>query len=78
MSAADAAAANPNGMSTILANIVHTYFINFITTFIQGSQILTRNPPAFSRLKNYLSANNNLCGKSALLVPNTFDDKLLQ
>ena len=45
VSAADAAAVNPNGIKTILANGLITFFINGNPVFRNGSKSLPRNPP---------------------------------
>ena len=44
-SATDAAAINPNGIKTLLANILITFFINGNPVFCNGPRSLPRNPP---------------------------------
>ena len=44
-SAADAAAVNPNGIKTRLANALNTFFINGNGVFSNGPSNLPRNPP---------------------------------
>ena len=44
-SAADAAAANPNGIKTLLANGLLTFFINGHPVFNDGPRSLPRNQP---------------------------------
>ena len=44
-SAADAAAVNPKGIKTLLANGLITFFIRGSPTFSNGSSNLPRNPP---------------------------------
>ena len=45
MSAADAAAVNPNGIKGPLANDLSTFFINGDSIFNNGPRSLTRNSP---------------------------------
>ena len=52
LSAADAAALNPNGMKTLLANGLITFFINGNLVFCNGPRSLTRNPPDYIILDN--------------------------
>ena len=44
-SAADAAAVNPNGTETVLANDLITFFINGNPVFSNGPRSLPRSPP---------------------------------
>ena len=44
-SAADAAAVNPKGIKTLLANGLITFFINGNPVFSNGPSNLLRNPP---------------------------------
>ena len=44
-SAADAAAVNPKGIKTLLANGLITFFINGNPVFSNGPSNLPRNPP---------------------------------
>ena len=44
-SAADAAAVNPNGIKTLLANGFITFYINGNLAYSNGPRILPRNPP---------------------------------
>ena len=44
-SAADAAAVNPNGIKTLLANGLISFFINGNPVFSNGPRTLPRNPP---------------------------------
>ena len=44
-SAADAAAVNPNGIKTLLANGLIKFFINGSPVFNNGPRTLPRNPP---------------------------------
>ena len=44
-SAADAAAVNPNGIKTLLANGLITFFIKGNPVFSNGPSNLPRNPP---------------------------------
>ena len=44
-SAADAAAVNPNGIKTLLANGLIAFFINGNPVFSNGPRTLPRNPP---------------------------------
>ena len=43
--AADAAAVNPNGIKTLLANGLITFFINRNPVFNNGPRSLPKNPP---------------------------------
>ena len=43
--AADAAAVNPEGITTLLANGVITFFVNGNPVFNNGPSNLSRNPP---------------------------------
>ena len=45
VSAADAAAVNPTGIKTLLANGVITFFISGYPVFNNGPSNLPRNPP---------------------------------
>ena len=51
-SAADAAAVNPNGIKTLLANGLTTFFINGNPVFSNGPRSLPRNPPYCIILEN--------------------------
>ena len=51
-SAADAAAVNLNGIKTLLANALITFFINGNPTFSNGWRSLPRNPPDWIILDN--------------------------
>ena len=42
---ADAAAVNPKGIKTLLANGLITFFINDNTVFSKGPSNLSKNPP---------------------------------
>ena len=44
-SAPDAAAVNPNGIKTLLANVLIIFLINGNLVFNTGSRRLSRNPP---------------------------------
>ena len=44
-SVVDAAAVNPNGTNTLLANGIKTFFIKGNLTFLKGPRSLPRNPP---------------------------------
>ena len=44
-SSADAAAVNPNGIKTLLANVLTTFFINGNPVFSNGTSNLPKNPP---------------------------------
>ena len=44
-SAANAAAVNPRGIKTLLANGLNTFFINGNPVFSNGPKSLLRNPP---------------------------------
>ena len=48
--AADAAAVNPKGIKTFLANGLITFFINGNPAFSNGPSNLPRNPPDFISL----------------------------
>ena len=51
-SSADAAAVNPNGIKTLLANGLITFFINRRPVFNNGLRSLPRNPPDYITLGN--------------------------
>ena len=51
-SAADAATVNHNGIKTLLANGVITFFINGNPVFSNGPRSLSGNPPNCSILNN--------------------------
>ena len=51
-SAADAAAVNPKGIKTLLANGLITFFINGNPVFSNGPSNLPRNPPDYSIFDN--------------------------
>ena len=46
-SAADAPAVNPNGIKTLMANGLITFFINGNPVFSDGPRSLPRNPPDY-------------------------------
>ena len=50
-SAADAAAVNPKGIKTLLANGLITFFINGNPVFSNGPNNLPRNPELFLKFK---------------------------
>ena len=56
-SAADAAAVNPNGIKTLLANGLITFFINGTPLFNNGPRSLPRNPPDCTILDNWVFDN---------------------
>ena len=56
-SAADAAAVNPKGISTLLANGVITFFIKGNPVFNQGPSNLPKNPPDCIIFDNWVFAN---------------------
>ena len=56
-SAADAAAVNPKGIKTYLANGLITFFINGNHVFSIGPRSLPRNPPNFTILNNWIFDN---------------------
>ena len=63
-SAADAAAVNPKGIKTLLANSLITFFINGNPVFSNGPNYLPRNPPdciIFDNwvFDNFISANKS-------------------
>ena len=51
-SAADAAAVNPNGIKTLLANGLIIFFINGNPVFSNAPKSLPRNPPDYIILDN--------------------------
>ena len=51
-SAANAAAFNPKGIKTLLANVLITFFINCNPVFSSGPSNLPRNPPVCMVLDN--------------------------
>ena len=53
-SAADAAAVNPKGITTLLANGLVTFFINGNLVFSYGPRTLPRNPPDCIVLNNWV------------------------
>ena len=53
-SAADAAAVNPNGIKTLLANGLITFFIKGNPVFSHGVRSLPRNPPGCIILDNWI------------------------
>ena len=56
-SAADAAAVNPKGIKTLLANGLITFFINGNSAFSNGPSNLPRNPPDCIILGNWVFDN---------------------
>ena len=56
-SAADAAAVNPNGIKTLLANDLITFLMNGSPVFNNGPRSLPRNPPDFMILDNWVFDN---------------------
>ena len=52
-SSADAAAVNPNGIKTLLANGLIRFFINRRPVFNNGPRSLPRNPPDYITLGNW-------------------------
>ena len=56
-SAADAAAGNPKGINTLLANGVFTFFIKGNPVFSKGPSNLPRNPPDFIIFDNCVFEN---------------------
>ena len=65
-SAADAAAFNPKGINTLLANGVSTFFINGNPVFNKGPSILPKNTPDCIIFDN--SAFENLTSTDELLA----------
>ena len=72
----DAAAIYPNGIKTLLANVLSTFPIKGNPVFSNGSKSLPRNPSdclilynwwiickVVMKIWNYSIINNNLCGK---------------
>ena len=84
-SAADAAAVNPKGIKTLLANGLITFFISGNPVFSNGPRSLPRNPPdciildiwVNLLLVDYLSARALRRFKTYLLVNNNLWKKLL-
>ena len=56
-SAADAAAVNPNGINTFLANGVITFFIKGNPVFSNGPSNLPKNPPGCILFDNWVFEN---------------------
>ena len=56
-SAADAAAVNSNGIKTLLANGLITFFINDSAVFNNRTRSLPRNPPDYIILDNWVFDN---------------------
>ena len=56
-SAADAAAFNPKGLKTILANCFITFFIKGNSVFSKGPSNLLRNPPDYIIFDNWVFDN---------------------
>ena len=56
-SVTDAAAANPNGIKTLLANGLSTFFIKGNPVFSNGPKSLLKNPPDCPMLCNQLFDN---------------------
>ena len=56
-SAADSAASNPNGIKTLLANVLIAIFINGNRAFSNGPRSLPRNPPDWIILDNWAFDN---------------------
>ena len=63
-SAADAAAINPNGIKTLLANAWSTFFIKDNPVFSKGPKSMPRNPPNYSILCNWAFDNFLLADES--------------
>ena len=57
-SAADAAAVNPKGIKTLLANGLIAFFINGNPVFSNGPKSLPRNPPNYIIFDNWLLDNS--------------------
>ena len=68
-SADDAAAVNPKGIKTRLANGLTTFFVNGNPVFING-------PRSLPRFATCLFVNNNLYGKLVSTSTIIFDDNL--
>ena len=62
-SIADAASVNPNGIQTLLASSLITFFINDKPTFIKGPRTLPKDPPKCIILEIYVCNNFVLEGK---------------
>ena len=56
-SAADAAAVNPKGIKTLLANGLITFFINGNPAFSNGPRSLPRNDPNYATFDNRVFDN---------------------
>ena len=86
-SAADAAAVNPKGIKTLLANDLITFFINGNPVFSNGPRSLPRNPPNCTIFDNWvfdrLISVNDLLAKAlrrfvtCLLLNNNLRGKLV-
>ena len=48
-STADVATVNPNGIKTLLANNLSTFFVKSQPSFSNGARCLARNPPEFNQ-----------------------------
>ena len=53
-SAADAASVNPNGIKTLLASGLSTFFINGKPAFGNGPRTVPRDSPVFTVLDNWV------------------------
>ena len=56
----DAAAVNPNGIKTVLANGLSTFFIKGNPNFSNGPKSLPKNPPDCPTLRNGIFDNFTL------------------
>ena len=84
---ADAAAVNPKGINTVLANSLITFFIKGNPVFSNGSSNLPKNPPDYIIFDNWVLDNlisvDELFAKTlrrfktCLLVNNNFWGKLV-
>lgn len=70
--------ANLNGIITLLAIGVSTFFINLKPplSLVQEVYLDELTAKASGKLKASLSVNDNLCQKSVFSVPHLFDDYL--
>ena len=60
---ADAAAINPNGTKTLLANVLKVFAIKYKLVFCIGSRSLQRNPPNCTILDSWVFENLKLADK---------------
>ena len=65
-SAADAAAVNPNGIKTLLANGLITFFINGKPVFNNGPRSLPRNPLFLTALFSLFSCQSDILAFTVL------------